>query len=169
MSSSFFTPDGAAYSSDRDNWETPQHLFDQLNAHYHFTIDVAANEQNHKCARYYTKADDGLSLPWTGHRVWCNPPYGRGVTARWVEKAYREMVENNVLTVMLIPARTGTTYFHKHILGKTSICFLKGRLKFELNGQAGDSAPFDSMIVVFNPDTLPRIVGTIKELGKGEQ
>lgn len=46
MSSSFFTPDGAAYSSDRDNWETPQHLFDQLNAHYHFTIDVAANEQN---------------------------------------------------------------------------------------------------------------------------
>ena len=78
------------------------------------------------------------------------------------------MVENNVLTVMLIPARTGTTYFHKHILGKTSICFLKGRLKFELNGQAGDSAPFDSMIVVFNPDTLPRIVGTIEELGKEE-
>lgn len=34
--------------------------------------------------------------------------------------------------------------------------------------ERGDSAPFDSMIVVFAPDTLPRIVGTIEELGKGE-
>ena len=61
--SQFFIPTGAAYSSNKDDWETPQTLFDQLDAHYHFTIDVAANEQNHKTACYYTKADDGLSLP----------------------------------------------------------------------------------------------------------
>ena len=167
--SQFFTPTGAAYSSNKDDWETPQTLFDQLNSIYRFTVDVAANMQNHKCERYYTAENSGLERSWMGEIVWCNPPYGRGVTAQWVRKAYSEMVENNVLTVMLIPAHTGTTYFHDYILGKATICFLKGRLKFEVNGQAGDSAPFDSMIVVFAPDTPPRIVGTIEELGKGEQ
>ncbi len=35
--------------SDSDSWETPQWLFDQLNAEFHFDIDLCATEDNSKC------------------------------------------------------------------------------------------------------------------------
>lgn len=47
---------------------------------------------------------------------------------------------------MLIPARTDTRWFHDYIYGKAEIRFIKGRLKF---GNAKQSAPFPSMIVIF--------------------
>lgn len=48
---------------------------------------------------------------------------------------------------MLIPARTDTKYFHEYIYHNTKeIRFIKGRLKF---GNAKNSAPFPSMVVVF--------------------
>lgn len=49
---------------------------------------------------------------------------------------------------MLIPSRTDTRWFHRWIYGSAQIRFLKGRLRFETNGVAGDNAPFPSMIVV---------------------
>ena len=51
---------------------------------------------------------------------------------------------------MLIPARTDTTYFHDYIYKKAKeIRFIRGRLKF---GQAKNSAPFPSMVVVFQEE-----------------
>lgn len=49
----------ALFSSDKNFWETPQKLFDELDAEFHFTLDVAASDENHKCARYFTQSDDG--------------------------------------------------------------------------------------------------------------
>ncbi len=34
-----------------------------------FTLDAAAAPHNAKCARYFTRADDGLTQSWGGHRV----------------------------------------------------------------------------------------------------
>ena len=54
------------FSSKTDEWETPQALFDKLNDIHHFTLDVCANNENHKCDRYFTKAEDGLKQNWGG-------------------------------------------------------------------------------------------------------
>lgn len=54
------------FSSEKDYWETPQWLFDSLNEKYHFTLDSAASDENHKCSKYFTKEDDGLSQDWGG-------------------------------------------------------------------------------------------------------
>lgn len=93
---------------------------------------------------------NGLSLPWSGYgAVFCNPPYGREI-GKWVQKAYSEHVRGGVTIVMLIPARTDTSYFHDYIYGKAEIWFLRGRLKFEdENGSAMNPAPFPSMVVIF--------------------
>lgn len=48
------------FSSDKNYWETPQNLFDELDAEFHFTLDAAASEENHKCTRYFTQKEDGL-------------------------------------------------------------------------------------------------------------
>ena len=79
-----------------------------------------------------------------GETVFCNPPYGREL-AKWVKKAYEESRKPNTKVVMLIPARTDTRWFHDYCV-KGRIEFLKGRLKF---GDGKNSAPFPSMIVVF--------------------
>jgi phage N-6-adenine-methyltransferase len=52
------------FSSATDQWATPQDFFDKLNDEFHFTLDVAADETNHKCEKYYDKQMDGLSQPW---------------------------------------------------------------------------------------------------------
>lgn len=127
------------FTSNTDQWATPQSLFDKLNEEFHFTLDVCADASNAKCPNYFTKEQDGLKQDWSGHMCWMNPPYGRAIS-HWVEKA------SGYDVVALLPARTDTRYFHDFIYHKAEIRFLKGRLKF---GGAKNSAPFPSMVVVF--------------------
>lgn len=135
----------ALYTSNSEEWATPQDLFDKLNDEFKFDLDIAANDNNYKCERYYTKETDALAHKneWQGN-IWCNPPYGRKI-GEWVKAC----AEYSGLSVMLIPARTDTKYFHTYIYKKPNveIRFLQGRLHFN---NSKNAAPFPSMIVVFN-------------------
>ena len=48
------------FSSKTDLWGTPQDLFDELDAEFHFDLDVCALPENANCERYYTPEQDGL-------------------------------------------------------------------------------------------------------------
>lgn len=50
----------------RDDWETPEWLFKELDSEFHFTLDAAASDTNHKCDKYFTKKDDALLRNWGG-------------------------------------------------------------------------------------------------------
>lgn len=135
-------------SSKRMDWCTPQDFFDDLNREFHFVLDAAATVKTAKCPMYFTPETDGLSQSWNhGGAVFCNPPYGREIR-KWVKKAYEES-KQGVTVVLLIPARTDTSYFHDYIYGKAEIRFIRGRLRFtDEDGRPADPAPFPSMIVV---------------------
>ena len=62
------------FSSKTCEWATPQDFFDRLNAEFKFTHDPCASVENHKCDKYYTKAEDGLIQDWAGETVFCNAP-----------------------------------------------------------------------------------------------
>ena len=132
------------FSSATDLWATPQAFFDAFNNIYNFTLDVCALPTNAKCDQYFTPDDDGLSQPWGGV-CWMNPPYGRSI-GLWVKKAYDESLKG-AKVVCLLPARTDTKWFHEYCI-RGEVHFIKGRLKF---GDAKNSAPFPSMIVIFSP------------------
>jgi site-specific DNA-methyltransferase (adenine-specific) len=51
-------------SSKTPEWATPQGLFDELNAEFHFNLDPCSTHENAKCEKHYTKEDDGLSKSW---------------------------------------------------------------------------------------------------------
>ncbi len=151
------------FSSDKNVWETPQALFDELDREFHFTMDAAASCGNHKCERYYTEETDGLAQDWGGETVFCNPPYGNAETGIWTRKCYEESRKPGTTVVLLIPARTDRASFHDYILGKAEIRFLRGRLKFELDGKPlldakgkPMNAPFPSMIVIFRCEAKER-------------
>ncbi len=54
------------FSHKSDEWATPQKFFDELDNEFDFDLDVAADENNHKCEKYYTMKDDGLTQNWGG-------------------------------------------------------------------------------------------------------
>lgn len=55
MASNFYKAGAAAMTSNKDDWETPQSLFDQLDEEFHFTLDAASNDQNAKCEHHYSR------------------------------------------------------------------------------------------------------------------
>lgn len=140
------------YTSNKDDWETPQDLYDDLNWEFHFTLDAAASPENAKCEKYFTKKDDALKQEWGNNVIWCNPPYGRQI-GKFVEKAFYTLLRfPRSIVVMLLPARTDTKWFHEYIYkNKAEIRFLKGRLHFS---NSKNAAPFPSMIVIFQNNKL---------------
>ena len=133
-----------AYSSKRHDWATPQYLFDQLDAEFHFTLDPCCTHETAKCEKHFTPEEDGLAQSWDGETVFCNPPYGKELV-KWVKKS-AESSGNGTTVVMLIPARTSNGWFHDYIYGKAEVRFIRGRVKFV---GAEHNAPFPSMVVVF--------------------
>lgn len=132
------------FRSDSGEWATPREFFERVDARYHFTLDVCATAENAKCPAFYTRADDGLAQPWRG-RVWCNPPYGRGV-GKWLEKAWRSVQSGEAeLVACLTVARTDTAWWHEWAV-LAEVEFVKGRLAF---GGADNPAPFPSVLLVF--------------------
>lgn len=135
------------FSSEYQDWTTPDELFRVLDGEFHFTLDACATPDNARCPRYFTPVDDGLVQDWGNEVVWCNPPYGN--TRSWLAKA-RYSSQRGALVVLLIAARTDNRAWHEYAMTASEIRFLRGRLRF---GEAKHHAPFPSAIVIFRPST----------------
>ena len=140
---------GGKFDSAKQDWETPQDLFDGLNAEFCFTLDAAASAENTKCGLFYDQESDAMVQDWAPHMVWLNPPYGdktRPLSA-WVKKA-RDEAKKGATTVLLIPARTNTAWFHDVCLAVGEVRFIRGRPKFS---NATQGLPQPLCLVVFRP------------------
>ena len=122
------------FSSASDRWATPRDVYDRLNSEFRFDFDPCPLDGDRD-------ALSTLFTEWRGKRVFCNPPYGPEISG-FLQRAHEAAI-----AVFLIPARTDTRWFHELVLPKAKeIRFIRGRLKF---GDAKNSAPFPSMIVIF--------------------
>jgi phage N-6-adenine-methyltransferase len=145
------------FTSDADDWTTPDEFFAALDAEFAFTLDPCAYAHTAKCKRFYTREDDGLRQEWTG-RVFMNPPYGR-VIGHWIAKAYHAAQSTAEVVVCLIPARTCSAYWHDYCMKAAEIRFVRGRLRFgdQTKGRT-DNAPFPNAVIVFRKgDHAPRV------------
>jgi site-specific DNA-methyltransferase (adenine-specific) len=129
----------ALFSSASVEWGTPPDLYHALDNEFHFTFDPCRQGG----------LWDGTYISWEGERVFCNPPYGRGVE-KWLAKG-----SEAELAVFLLPARTDTLWFHEYALKADEIRFFRGRLMFLRNhiicptDHKTACAPFPSMLVVY--------------------
>ncbi len=144
------------FSSNTDDWRSPDALLKDLNKEFDFDFDPCP----------FHSSFDGRTLDtWQGNCMFVNPPYskigkngkkqnqlasrGKPGTPKyfkgWVEKGFEESQKGKTV-VMLLPARTDTSYFHDYILPNAEIRFIRGRLKFS---DHYNPAPFPSMVVIF--------------------
>jgi site-specific DNA-methyltransferase (adenine-specific) len=142
-------------AEDSDHWQTPQWLYDKLDAEFHFDFDPCPIHANF----------DGLSVPW-GKSNFINPPYNRTDKPRFIARAYEEW-RGGATCVLLIPSATGTAQFHDLILPYAEIRFHRGRITFvpaelprnatekeirafaKQTGRKSTKGKHDSMIVIF--------------------
>lgn len=119
-----------------DDRETDPRVFEDLAARFGpFTLDAAANHHNAKCARYFTREDNGLTQSWAGERVWCNPPFSH--IEPWVRKAWDEHEATHGI-VMLLPANRCEQKWWQDLVeprrdrqgSPLRVHFLRGRLRF---------------------------------------
>tara|TARA_R110002126_G_C10050587_1_gene460281 strand:- start:38 stop:454 length:417 start_codon:yes stop_codon:yes gene_type:complete len=128
--------------STTDSWSTPTNIKSTLQEEFNF-------DEYDPCPLNDNPDFDGLEEEWA-NKTFVNPPYSKLKTTiknglGWVEKAHIE-AQKGKLVVMLIPARTDTTWFHDIILKNNyEVRFIKGRLKF--GGKKG-CAPFPSILVI---------------------
>jgi phage N-6-adenine-methyltransferase len=112
------------FESNRQDWETPQDMFDAINDRFSFTRDVCASPTNKKCEVFFCEENSCLDKEWDGVN-WMNPPFKD--MKKFVAKAYEQ--RDNAITVCLLPARTNTRWWHELCM-KGEIIFICGRPKF---------------------------------------
>lgn len=143
---------GLMFSSKDMTHETPQDLFDKLDAEFHFNTDVCAVAATAKCDHFFSPEDDAFTKKWFGV-CWMNPPYGREIGG-WIAKAKAE-AKKGAVVVCLVPSRTDTAWWHDNIWDEEAqkpqrgveVRLMRGRLKF---GGMKNSAPFPSAVVIFS-------------------
>ena len=137
-----------SFKSKSHVYETPNSIFEPLQKEFNLQLDVCANQENHKLRTYFTEEQDALTKNWNTN-FWMNPPFGRQLQ-KFVKKAQEESQKNKVIGVCLIPVRSNTKWWHKHIIDTNSeVRFIKGEVKF-VGFERGLWMPF--AIVIFKPN-----------------
>jgi hypothetical protein len=125
----------------RQNWTTPRSLFEPLHDEYRFTMD-GASEPGLGLLPNASTAEN--PLPWTGERVFCNPPWSN-------IPPFVELAATADLAVLLVPARTNARWFHRALKLGAQPRFFLGRPAFgnAPDGTKGHNSPVDCLLLVF--------------------
>lgn len=119
------------FSSNSDEWATPEDVRRSLNAEFAFVDDPCP-----------LGGSGGLDREWKSP-CFVNPPYSE--IGLWIAKAMHESQAKKTV-VVLVPSRTDTRWWHSYAMKAKEIRFIKGRLRF---GGAKKDAPFPSAVVIF--------------------
>lgn len=153
MSTLALFPEDRGGAGDRDCWATPIEVFKRLDRAFGpFTLDACALPWSAKCPKYYTPEINGLIQPWTddaaGGAVWCNPPFSD--PGRWCHKAWRESLRGARVAVMLPANRTDQEWFHRTVVDRAAIHFIRNRVAYKAPPGIPTSSPsFASLVALY--------------------
>lgn len=140
---------GKGNIEERDDWQTPQWLFDELDKQYKFDIDCCATKENSKCP---ASSDDFERIgPMQVSICWMNPPFTK---AKEMFKHFFKVVNSGVAIYRC--DNLETSIWQDIILPNASwILIPKGRISYE--GKVGKGSRFPSALIGFNIK-LPKLI-----------
>jgi len=121
----------------RDDWHTPQWLFDKLDSQYTFTFDCCASEENKKTDLF---ENDFLKVKRVGEMSWMNPPFTK---AKEMFEHFFKVVNRGIA---IYRCDNIETKIWMEIMKKADwIYVFDGRINYE--GKAGKGARFGSALI----------------------
>ena len=141
----------------KSDWITPPECRDLLAQLGPLRLDVCTGYHNAMGAeQFYTTATDGLKQSWEcGGLVWCNFPWSRQTSPKWIDRACKqgELLRRNNTgeLVELGPNRGDTGWFRQLWFSADALYFWKGRMNF------------------IDPDTMQPMRVKNKKTGKMEE
>lgn len=100
-----------------DDWVTPPCVFGPVDAAFRFDLDACAtNKTVAQVSSFIGPEENSLKVEWSdrGKRIWCNPPYGRGID-KWFRKSAEACENGCEAVVLLVYANTGTLYWRQWV------------------------------------------------------
>ena len=132
---------GSGNIVERDEWETPQWLFDILNKQYKFDFDCCANEDNKKCMTWQDDFLDMDEFNSENDMTWMNPPFSK---ALHMFDHFFNIIGKGVAIYRC--DNMETKILQEIILKKADWIFIpKGRISYE--GKEGKGSRFPSALI----------------------
>lgn len=145
-------------------WRTPPEFLDAVRREFgEFELDACADATNALAPRWITREQNALVTEWTwegqqpGALVWMNPPFGAPCptfagTGKFVERAAEQASKHRLRVLVLVEARTDTTWFHEFALRAFEVRLVKGRLHYREgdSGEKREPAKFGSAFCLFD-------------------
>ncbi len=152
--------DGTGNVAERDEWQTPQWLFDKLNEQYGFTFDCCADDKNTKCVFYSEDFLDYKHNLKSGTCSWMNPPFSKAlhmfdqffkVVGRGVSIYRCDNMETSIWQDVIFKHATWIFIPKKSKLHSARISY---------EGFKGKGARFPSALIGFNIEPPQELEGT---------
>jgi len=159
--------------SRREDWGTPQDMFDKLDSIFNFKFDLCADPTNSKTGFFITEKMDLMSpqafiavhsLTNMSDYLWINPPYKpHGGTGKYVGRAVEIAGPRGI--VALVPASVGSLWWQQNLWAHFDAFIFPRRFPFE---GAGNKAKFDCAICVKWATGQAKLVNKLNFLNLGE-
>ncbi len=152
---------GSGNVESRDDWETPQELFDKLNDQYDFDFDCCATNINKKCF-FYTH--NFLKFERISNICWMNPPFSK---AKEMFTNFFKVVNKGVAIYRC--DNFETKIWQEVILPNCDWIFIpKGRIAYSYNNKIrnGNGCRFPSALIGLNVDPIKNIDGVCLKIKK---
>ena len=148
--------DGTGNNISRDEWQTPQWLFDNLHSQYKFKFDCCANESNHKIERYTKNFEDIISFKMD--ICWMNPPFSK---ASEMFKHFFKIVFKGVAIYRC--DNLETKIWQNVILPNASWIFIPNK-RIVYEGLEGKGSRFPSALIGYNVEPPRELEGVVLEV-----
>jgi ParB family chromosome partitioning protein len=143
-----------SHNSGENEWYTPAFILDAAREVMGgFDCDPASSSKANllvRATRYYTSQTNGLHQKTWGARVWLNPPYAQPLVGQFID-ALAERVESGCVTqaCVLVNNATETAWGQTLLALASSVCFLRGRVRFlDPDGQPS-GAPLQGQMLAY--------------------
>lgn len=114
---------------------------------------------------WYSREDDGRRREWNG-RVWCNPPYSRGLLHDFVLALLRERAAGRCTeAICLVNNATETAAIQTLLRAADCVCLITGRIAFLGEDLDGKTGGYQGQILTYHGPLWARFSRVMSEIG----
>lgn len=151
---------GSGNNEERDEWQTPQWLFDSLDNLYSFDIDVCATKDNSKCDKHLK--DFFLERNLNNFVCWMNPPFSKAL------EMFRHFFKVIGKGVAIYRCDNFETKIWQEVIFPNATWIFIPNKRIAYEGMNGTGSRFPSALIGLNVD-IPKTLGgiTLKPSNEG--